>query len=204
MGNALLIQFPDLRFRLIPFISTVKEASRVVDLLDEAVGAGDADRVRRGGRRDSGGAAQDDVPADPLLRSAHQPSRVDPGCAREGRTLSPCAADSPLRRRRLRGDVHHRHRVRLPGRRVHHVLVGPRGGRGAGGGEPRRVLRVQARRYAPAAPPSSSVAWAPRPRRWCRGTSSVFRDVIGLAPLIPFPYWAQCAAHDAVLPAGAR
>jgi [pyruvate, water dikinase]-phosphate phosphotransferase / [pyruvate, water dikinase] kinase len=38
MGNALLIQFPDLRFRrrLIPFISTVQEARRVVSLLDEA------------------------------------------------------------------------------------------------------------------------------------------------------------------------
>ena len=33
MGNALLIQFPDLRFdrRLIPFISTVEEARKVVD-----------------------------------------------------------------------------------------------------------------------------------------------------------------------------
>jgi regulator of PEP synthase PpsR (kinase-PPPase family) len=39
MGNALLIQFPDLRFerRLIPFISTVEEARRVVAILDEAM-----------------------------------------------------------------------------------------------------------------------------------------------------------------------
>jgi [pyruvate, water dikinase]-phosphate phosphotransferase / [pyruvate, water dikinase] kinase len=39
MGNALLIQFPDLRFerRLIPFVSTVEEARRVVDVLDEAM-----------------------------------------------------------------------------------------------------------------------------------------------------------------------
>jgi regulator of PEP synthase PpsR (kinase-PPPase family) len=38
MGNALLIQFPDLRFerRLIPFISTVEEARRVVAILDQA------------------------------------------------------------------------------------------------------------------------------------------------------------------------
>ena len=38
MGNALLIQFPDLRFdrRLIPFISTIEEARRVVDILDKA------------------------------------------------------------------------------------------------------------------------------------------------------------------------
>ena len=39
MGNALLIQFPDLRFerRLIPFITTVEEARRVVAVLDEAM-----------------------------------------------------------------------------------------------------------------------------------------------------------------------
>ena len=38
MGNALLIQFPQLRFerRLIPFIATVAEAQRVVAVLDEA------------------------------------------------------------------------------------------------------------------------------------------------------------------------
>jgi [pyruvate, water dikinase]-phosphate phosphotransferase / [pyruvate, water dikinase] kinase len=39
MGNALLIQFPGLRFErhLIPFITTVEEASRVVAVLDEAM-----------------------------------------------------------------------------------------------------------------------------------------------------------------------
>jgi [pyruvate, water dikinase]-phosphate phosphotransferase / [pyruvate, water dikinase] kinase len=39
MGNALLIQFPDLRFErtLFPFITTVEEAERVVALLDEAM-----------------------------------------------------------------------------------------------------------------------------------------------------------------------
>jgi [pyruvate, water dikinase]-phosphate phosphotransferase / [pyruvate, water dikinase] kinase len=38
MGNALLIQFPDLRFerRLIPFISSVEEARKVVAILDRA------------------------------------------------------------------------------------------------------------------------------------------------------------------------
>ena len=38
MGNALLIQFPDLRFerRLIPFISSIEEARRVVAVLDKA------------------------------------------------------------------------------------------------------------------------------------------------------------------------
>jgi len=39
MGNALLIQFPDLHFerRLFPFISTVEEARRVVGILDAAM-----------------------------------------------------------------------------------------------------------------------------------------------------------------------
>jgi regulator of PEP synthase PpsR (kinase-PPPase family) len=39
MGNALLIQFPELRFerRLIPFITTVEEAQRVVGILDRAM-----------------------------------------------------------------------------------------------------------------------------------------------------------------------
>jgi [pyruvate, water dikinase]-phosphate phosphotransferase / [pyruvate, water dikinase] kinase len=39
MGNALLIQFPNLRFerRVIPFISTVAEARRVVAVLDQAM-----------------------------------------------------------------------------------------------------------------------------------------------------------------------
>ena len=39
MGNALLIQFPDLPFerRLIPFITTVEEARRVVGILDKAM-----------------------------------------------------------------------------------------------------------------------------------------------------------------------
>jgi [pyruvate, water dikinase]-phosphate phosphotransferase / [pyruvate, water dikinase] kinase len=39
MGNALLIQFPDLHFerRLMPFISSVEDARRVVAILDEAM-----------------------------------------------------------------------------------------------------------------------------------------------------------------------
>ncbi len=39
MGNALLIQFPDLHFerRLIPFIATAEEARKVVTVLDEAM-----------------------------------------------------------------------------------------------------------------------------------------------------------------------
>lgn len=42
MGNALLIQFPDLRFerRLIPFITTVEEARKVVAVLDAAMDSG--------------------------------------------------------------------------------------------------------------------------------------------------------------------
>ena len=41
MGNALLIQFPDPHFerRVIPFISTIEEARRVVEILDRAMGA---------------------------------------------------------------------------------------------------------------------------------------------------------------------
>ncbi len=41
-------------------------------------------------------------------------------------------------------DVHDGHRVGLPGRRLHHLGLRPRRGRGAGRGEPRRVLRLQA------------------------------------------------------------
>ncbi len=39
MGNALLIQFPDMHFerRLIPFITTVEEARKVVATLDAAM-----------------------------------------------------------------------------------------------------------------------------------------------------------------------
>ncbi len=39
MGNALLIQFPDMRFerKLFPFITTVEEAQRVVRILDAAM-----------------------------------------------------------------------------------------------------------------------------------------------------------------------
>jgi [pyruvate, water dikinase]-phosphate phosphotransferase / [pyruvate, water dikinase] kinase len=39
MGNALLIQFPDTRFErtLFPFITTVQEAQRVVEVIDEAM-----------------------------------------------------------------------------------------------------------------------------------------------------------------------
>ena len=48
MGNALLIQFPELRFerRLIPFISSVEEARRVVAILDAAA-AGPVTTPRR-------------------------------------------------------------------------------------------------------------------------------------------------------------
>ena len=42
MGNALLIQFPDLHFerRLLPFITSVEEARKVVAILDRAMDAG--------------------------------------------------------------------------------------------------------------------------------------------------------------------
>ena len=53
-------------------------------------------------------------------------------------------ADGALRRRRLRGDVHDGHRVRLHRRGLRHLLLRPGRGGGAGGGQPRRVLRLQA------------------------------------------------------------
>src|SRR4051794_37082956 len=42
MGNAILLQFPDLKFdrKLFPFITTIEEARRVVAVLDAAVGSG--------------------------------------------------------------------------------------------------------------------------------------------------------------------
>ena len=65
--------------------------------------------------------------------------------ARRGRAVGRRAADGALRHRRLRGHVHDGHRVRLHRRRVRHLGLRPRRGRRAGGGQPRRVLRLQAR-----------------------------------------------------------
>ena len=86
MGNALLIQFPDLRFerRLIPFISSVEEARRVVAILDAAA-AGPVTPLAF-----STTAVEEvrqellafEVPVDRLLRHAHGTGRVDLGSQR--------------------------------------------------------------------------------------------------------------------------
>ena len=81
MGNALLIQFPDLHFerRLIPFITSVEEARRVVAILDAAADgpvtplAFSTTAVTR-----SGTSCTSPLPADRLLRPAHRAGRVDP------------------------------------------------------------------------------------------------------------------------------
>ena len=90
------------------------------------------------------------APGDPrgLRLALQRPRDRLPGAPRlrprRGRALGRRAADGPLRHRRVRGDVHDGHRVRLRRRGVHHLGVRPgRGGR-AGRGEPRRVLRLQA------------------------------------------------------------
>ena len=86
-----------------------------------------------------------------------------------GRAVGRRPAHGAQRPRRERRDVHARHRLRLPRRRVHHRLVGPRRDRRAGRGEPRRVLRLQAgaARRAPADP-------APHARR--QGDQDDLRD----------------------------
>ena len=84
---------------------------------------------------------------------------------RRRRHLRRRAEDGPLRRRRLRRDVHDGHRVGLPRRGVHHLGVRPGGGGRAGRGQPRRVLRLQARAARRPARPCSSAASAARPPR---------------------------------------
>ena len=82
MGNALLIQFPDLRFerRLIPFITTVEQARKVVAILDAAMdgpvtplafSTAAVDEIRHELHTLA-------VPAHRLLRAAHGQGRVDP------------------------------------------------------------------------------------------------------------------------------
>ncbi len=61
-----------------------------------------------------------------------------------GRDLGRRTAHGAQRRRRKRRDVHARHRVRIPRRRVHHRLLGAGRAGGPGRGEPGRVLRLQA------------------------------------------------------------
>ena len=64
------------------------------------------------------------LPGAPLLRP------------RDGRAVRRRAADGPLRRGRVGGDVHHGHRVGLRRRGVHHLGVRAGRGRGAGRGQP--------------------------------------------------------------------
>jgi hypothetical protein len=54
------------------------------------------------------------------------------------------AAHGAFRPGRGRRDVHHRHRIRLQGRGLHHLQLRPGRNRGAGRRQPGRVLRPQA------------------------------------------------------------
>jgi hypothetical protein len=64
--------------------------------------------------------------------------------ARRCRAVGRRAAHGALRHRQLGRDVHHRHRVRLHRRGVHHQQLRPGRDGGAGRRQPRRVLRAQA------------------------------------------------------------
>ena len=79
MGNALLIQFPDLQFerRLFPFISTVEEARRVVAILDAAMDGPVTPLVFTTAAVDEirAGAAHHALPDHRLLRHAHGAGR---------------------------------------------------------------------------------------------------------------------------------
>ena len=83
-----------------------------------------------------------------------------------GGALGRRPADGALRHRRLRRDVHHGHRVRLPATPSSSPQLRPRRGRRAGRRQPRRVLRLQAGAAGRAARRSSSAGSAARPPRW--------------------------------------
>ena len=70
------------------------------------------------------------------------------------------------RRRRVRGDVHDGHRVRLRRRGVHHLVLRAGRGGGAGRGEPGRVLRLQAGAARRPSGDPASAAWGARRPRW--------------------------------------
>ena len=118
MGNALLIQFPELRFerRLIPFITSVEEARRVVAILDAAAGrpGHPAGLHHRGGRRDPRASCTDPVPDHRLLRAAHGAGRVHPrGPGIAGRrTAARGRRHQALQRADGGGGVRHRARRR--------------------------------------------------------------------------------------------
>ena len=111
-----------------------------------------------------------------LQRPRHRLSRAPGLRPRAGRALGRRPAHGPQRPRRERRDVHARHRVRLPRRRLHHRVLGPRRNGRAGRGESRRVLRLQAgaaRRQARDHPPQPRLQGVeddlrrnPAPGRW--------------------------------------
>ena len=100
----------------------------------------------------------------PLQRPGHRLPRAPQVRTRRGGALRRHPADGAFRRRGLRRHVHHGHGVRVPGRRVRHVLLRPRRGRRPGRRQPGRVLRLQARPEA-GRRPSSSADWARKPSR---------------------------------------
>ena len=79
-----------------------------------------------------------------LQRPRHQLPRAQGLRACRGGAVGRRAAHGALGPRLGRRDLHDRHRVRLQGRGLHHLQLRPGRDRGAGRGEPRRVLRPQA------------------------------------------------------------
>ena len=80
----------------------------------------------------------------PLQRPGHRLPRAPQVRARRSGPLGGRPAHGAFRRRRLRRHVHHGHRIRVPGRRLRHLLLRPRRGRRPGRRQPGRVLRLQA------------------------------------------------------------
>ena len=80
-----------------------------------------------------------------LQRPRHFLPRAPGIRSRAGCDLGRRAAHGAKRHRRERRDVHARYRVRLPRCSLHHGVMGPRRAGRAGRGEPRRILRIQAR-----------------------------------------------------------
>ncbi len=95
-------------------------------------------RHRAGAAQDEGGLRL------ALQRPRHQLPRAQGLRARRRGAVGRRAAHGALRPGSGRRDVHHRHRVRLQGRGLHHLELRPGRDGGAGRGEPGRVLRAQA------------------------------------------------------------
>ena len=109
-----------------------------------------------------------------VQRPRHRVSRAPGLRARYGRAVRRHPVHGALRSRRERRDVHARHGLRLPQRRLHHLFVGSRRDRRAGRGESGRVLRVQGRAaFRPRADPAAHARreshqddlWSPGRRR---------------------------------------